>query len=223
MKGGGKVNNSLFVNLLIISVLAYGTGTLFMKKVCKNCFVNNKSWIIILSIIFVGIHFAVFIEFVLFKIWLVLNLVAMMILYYYKKVIEKELFFKNSFKILKSEKKKKFIIVGLMVYIIFSFLINYYTTLIYIPKENINYKFIILIDVFSMFLVEAINIFCFASLISYYYLPKVIIWGENLTKYEGWLIEESEKNYLLKEKFSGKIITIKKDVINQIVIVGEGI
>lgn len=40
-------------------------------------------------------------------------------------------------------------------------------------------------------------------------------------KYEGWLIGATRDYYILKEKFSGKLITVKKDIVNQIVIMGK--
>ncbi len=155
------------------------------------------------------------------KFWIVANIIGMWILYYYQEVIKIELFFKNNSKLLKSKKRKDLLISSIMLYLLTDFFLNYYIVYRSVSVSTI-FKFSTILSIFILFLIEIINIFSLLAFLDFYNLPKVTIWGENLTKYEGWVIDETKDCFVLKEKFSGKIIMIKKEMINQIVTINKG-
>lgn len=206
---------------IVVSVLL---GLCISKIFSKTCFLTNKRLWLCIVLTFLGLNILYILpSSIAEKIWIIANLAGIWILYYYHEIIKNELYFnfRNNFKFLRSEKRKNLIVFGTIVYIIISVIVNYYVTN-RTSKAIASIDFSLILDISVVFLLEIVNIFYLLILLGFYYLPKVIIWGENLTKYEGWIVEETPMCFILKEKFSGKIITIKKEAINQIVVTERG-
>lgn len=217
------MQNIFIVALLVSIVVAFIIEILFGKSFCRSCLTKDRNLLLTIGITFLGLHFLIaFPGIVPLKVWTASNLVGMWILLYYREIIKKEIFFRNNFKLLRSQRRKILLLSSILCYIIIAFLFNSYIFHRF-TYSTTELKLTATLNIFLLFVTEIINIVYFLTLLNFYYLTKVTIWGENLTKYEGWLIEETKDYYILKEKFSGKIITVKKDVINQIVITGKGI
>jgi len=212
----------LFISLLFFSILAaFSVVVLLNNSLGKSFGLETKSLFLIIVLTFAGIQITVTLpKIFLLKIWLVSNLIIMWFIYYNKKTTKDELFYRNNFKFLKSKKRKNFTISCIISYLISVILLNYYIIGKYIDFFT-KFKLTMLVVFFTLFIIEIINLAWLLTVLNFYYLPKVTIWGENLTKYEGWLIEESRHCYTLKEKYSGKLLTVKKDAVNQIIIIDK--
>ncbi|ACM59248.1 hypothetical protein B0S90_0356 [Caldicellulosiruptor bescii] len=212
----------LYITILFVSIIiAFGIEILQSKTFHKSCLTGDKNLFLLIGMTFLGIHlFITFPGMISIKIWMMLNLIVLWILSYYRETIKKEILFKNISKLLKSQRRKIFFISSILCYIIVCLLLNYYIVYKFIYSSAVS-KLTITFTISFLILTEAKNIACFITILKFYCISLVTIWGENLVKYEGWLIGATRDYYILKEKFSGKLITVKKDIVNQIVIMGK--